>query len=498
MATVHLGRLSGPVDPARIVAIKRLHPRFADNAEFLAMFIDEARITARLGHPNVVATLDVQLVASELFIVMEYVHGTSLARLLQFAREVGRPVPLPIVSAIMSNVLHGLHSAHEARGDEGELLEVVHRDVTPHNILVGVDGVARVADFGVAKALGRSQSTRVGHVKGKLAYMAPEQLRGQSLTRRCDVYGASVVLWEMLALRPLYAGDTDASVMEQVLLNFIDPPSKFFPSVPDEVDAIALKGLDGSPARRFATALEMAGALERLIPKASPHEVGSWVATTARADVEDRTRQLDDIDGGRAEIEPVTIPTGTTLVSLTEADLSATVSTNLATTRKAPRRVGPLVWGAALFTLLLGLGLGLSFDWPKSRAKSESEALTVRTTSRSPSPSPLPSSSGAAGPLPAQRASVQSPSSVLQSVQSPPVPSPSDQSTLVQPSVEEPRPSLPESLTVPTRQQRAAAAELANPGSPETKRSRPKVKNPCKPPYTVDSAGTVTFKRGCL
>ena len=199
MASVHFGRLLGAVGFSRTVAIKRLHPHLAEDPEFLATMIDEARMAARIHHPNVVPTLDVVSADGELLVVMEYVRGESLSRLLRAEVGSGRRVPLPIASAIVIGALHGLHAAHEATSDRGTPLGIVHRDVSPQNLLVGIDGLARVIDFGVAKAAGRLQTTRDGVLKGKMAYMAPEQLAGREAPRAADVYGMGVVLWETLA-----------------------------------------------------------------------------------------------------------------------------------------------------------------------------------------------------------------------------------------------------------------------------------------------------------
>ena len=202
MAVVHIGRLMGPVGFARTVAIKRLHPHLAHNPEFVAMFLDEARLAARIRHPNVVSTLDVVATEGELFVVMEYVPGDALARLLFTASSRGESVPLAIASSIMVDVLHGLHAAHEASDERGQPLGLVHRDVSPHNVLVGTDGAAHLIDFGIAKAAGRAQVTREGQLKGKLAYMAPEQLKGSSggakVDRRADVFAVGTILWEIV------------------------------------------------------------------------------------------------------------------------------------------------------------------------------------------------------------------------------------------------------------------------------------------------------------
>src|ERR1700722_19086734 len=197
MASVHLGCLQGAAGFSRTVAVKRLHSHLAEEPEFLSTMIDEARLAARIHHPNVVPTLDVVAEGGELLVVMEYVRGESLSRLLRAESGRERRVPLPIASAIMVAALHGLHAAHEATSDRGTPLGIVHRDVSPQNILVGVDGVARIIDFGVAKAAGRLQTTRDGVVKGKVPYMAPEQLAALEVTRLVDVYAMGAILWEM-------------------------------------------------------------------------------------------------------------------------------------------------------------------------------------------------------------------------------------------------------------------------------------------------------------
>src|ERR1019366_7046955 len=174
---------------------------FARDPEFVKMFYDEARLAACIAHPNVVPTLDVFAEGDEVFLVMEYVRGVSLAQLARMGRVAGARMPANIGLAVVGGMLQGLHAAHEARNDRGEPLELVHRDVSPQNVLVGIDGIARLLYFGVAKAAGRLQTTREGQLKGKLAYMAPEQVHGAALTRRADIYGASVVLWEVLTGR---------------------------------------------------------------------------------------------------------------------------------------------------------------------------------------------------------------------------------------------------------------------------------------------------------
>src|SRR5262245_26416960 len=183
LATVHLGRMRGAVGFSLTIAVKRLHPAYACDRGFVSMFVDEARLAARVRHPNVVPIFDVVAEQGELFLVMEYVHGLTLADLLRLGRERSHRAPPGVVASVLSGALEGLHAAHEARSEHGEPLGIVHRDVSPQNILVGADGVTRVLDFGVAKAAGRLQASAEGVLKGKVPYMAPEHLSANVTSR---------------------------------------------------------------------------------------------------------------------------------------------------------------------------------------------------------------------------------------------------------------------------------------------------------------------------
>ena len=294
MATVHLGRLLGPVGFSRPVAIKRLHPQFAKDEAARAMFIDEARLASRVRHPNVVPTLDVVAADDQLLLVMEYVDGESLARVARRTRAAGVKMPLPITLAIMSNVLRGLDAAHEATSEAGEPLEIVHRDVSPQNVLVGSDGIARVLDFGIARAAVRLEATGEGVIKGKLAYMAPEQLAGHAVTRRADIYAASVILWELLTGKRLFPPDDAGNEMYVKLLlkGEIEPPQMHAPEIGEALDRITRKGLARDPAQRFATAREMAGALEAAGPRAHAAEIGEWLEEIAKDTLASRRELL--------------------------------------------------------------------------------------------------------------------------------------------------------------------------------------------------------------
>jgi serine/threonine-protein kinase len=301
MATVHLGRLRGAAGFSRIVALKRLHAQFATDPTFVSMFTDEARLCARIRHPNVVPILDVVASDDELFMVMEFVHGETLSRLIVQSRQSGAGISAPMSVAILSGVLHGLHAAHEAMNEKGQPLDIVHRDVSPQNVIVGVDGVARVLDFGVAKAIGRQATTEVGFVKGKYGYMSPEQLYGEPVDRRTDVYAAGVVLWEMLVGERLFAGVRDEPAPLRSLAAKVDPPSARVPGIPPRIDDVVARALSHDPAQRFPTALAMAHALEACTPMVKPAELGAWVRMCAAEAIESRGRLLAALEQTAAD-----------------------------------------------------------------------------------------------------------------------------------------------------------------------------------------------------
>jgi serine/threonine-protein kinase len=296
MATVHFGRLLGVVGFAKTVAIKRLHPHLARDPEFVSMFLDEARLAARIRHPNVVSTMDVVALEGELFLVMEYVQGESLRQLERSANDAGTRIPPSIAATILVGVLHGLHAAHEAGNERGEPLGIVHRDVSPQNILVGIDGVPRVFDFGVAKAAGRAQSTREGQLKGKIAYMSPEQLMGRPVSRATDIFAASAVLWEALVGRRLFKGESEGEVIKKVLDAQVERPSKLVPELSGLLDGLVLRGLARNPEDRFVTAREMARALERCLPMASASDVGEYVEKMAAPTLAQRAERIAKIE----------------------------------------------------------------------------------------------------------------------------------------------------------------------------------------------------------
>jgi len=285
---------------SRILAVKRLHPHHAKDPHFVTMFMDEARMAARVRHPNVVPVLDVVAAADdELFLVMEYVVGESLSRLLATARDRESRVEPAIAVSIMSGVLEGLHAAHLATNERGVPLNIVHRDVSPQNVLVGVDGVARVVDFGIAKAAGRLQeSTQAGQMKGKLLYMPPEQFtNSKAVDRRSDVWSASVLLWEMLAGQRLFPEASDALGFQTGARSIARPSEHGAPGILDDV---VMKGLSRELDDRFQTAREMLVAMERVVAAAPARRVGQWVRKLAHEALLKRAAYVEEIEADAA------------------------------------------------------------------------------------------------------------------------------------------------------------------------------------------------------
>ena len=263
MATVYLGRALGGGGFERLVAIKVLHPHVATEPEFVAMFLDEARLAAQIRHPNVVGTID--LVQDPLFLVMDYIEGPSLHLLLRTCRRQRQPFPIGIALRIFLDVLAGLHAAHELTGHRGEPLNLVHRDVSPHNVLVGSDGISRITDFGVARAESRISATRGGALKGKLGYMSPEQVKSQPVDRRSDLYAAGAVFWEMLTGERLFQADNDAAMIAHILAGARQGPRSVAAGVPEPLDFTCMRALANDPGDRYPTAAAFAEALEHAV-----------------------------------------------------------------------------------------------------------------------------------------------------------------------------------------------------------------------------------------
>ena len=303
MATIHIARLLGDEGFTRIVAAKRLHPEFAEDGDFVSMFLDEARIASKVHHRNVVPVLDVVTTGQEVVLVQEYVHGAPLHTLQRTANEAQTRVPINIAVSIGGQVLAGLQAAHETTDEMGSPLDVVHRDVSPQNIMIATDGTARLLDFGIAKATMAAHITREGMFKGKLAYSAPEHIRGHA-TQQSDLYSLSVVLWELLVgHRMHHNAQSEAELIGEVFSGRLAKITEVL--APDRerlganrwqqleaLDAVITKGLATDQSQRWRTAAEMEAALASAVAPASTTGVSGWIKNLGRGFLADRDRML--------------------------------------------------------------------------------------------------------------------------------------------------------------------------------------------------------------
>jgi eukaryotic-like serine/threonine-protein kinase len=296
MASVYLARARGVGGFEREVALKLTHAHLRENPDFGLVLLEEAKLAGRIRHTHVVSVLDVGEDPLGLYLVMDYVEGDTLHG-LQRKHLAERRVPLPrgVGMRILLDALAGLQAAHELRGDDGESLGVVHRDFTPQNVLVGTDGVAKLADFGIAKATSRGGHTATGVIKGKARYMSPEQARGRPVDRRCDVWAAGVVAWELLAGRKMHDKVDDVPMLLRIVT---EPPTKLRAAgvaVSTELEAAVASALEMDPERRCPTAVELARRLreayERTDRLEEPSRVGTLVADLAGAGVAARRKQ---------------------------------------------------------------------------------------------------------------------------------------------------------------------------------------------------------------
>jgi serine/threonine-protein kinase len=379
MATVHLGRLRAAGGFGRTVAIKRLHPMYARDPEFRVRFLEEARIASRVSHANVVPTIDVLAMSGELFLVMDYVHGESLNRLSAIVNGRGEKIDLRIVSAIVLGLLEGLHAIHAALDERGAPLHCVHRDVSPQNVLVGADGVTRVLDLGIAKAAGRVFSTKSGDVMGKVAYMSPEQVSGERVDVRADLWATTVVLWELLTGRRLFDADTPSESLAKLLTEDRPPPSTIRPELSADVDALLLRGLAKDPSARFASAREMAAALQAVLPPATTREASLWVAGVAGEKLSERARRVREIES--MQLEDAEVPSAPD-VTAPDAGRGA------AWTEPPPplARNRAAIAATAIAIMLVTIGGAAAWQARGSGAKAERSAPVAP-----PAPAPTPS-----------------------------------------------------------------------------------------------------------
>ncbi len=264
MSEVYLAVVAGPAGFNKLMVLKLIKNELAEDPEFIAMFLEEARLSARLNHPNIVQTNEVGEHNGRYFIAMEYLEGQPFSRIInRLGRD--RGLPLGMGLRILSDVLSGLHHAHELRDFDGSALEVVHRDVTPHNVFITYDGQVKVVDFGIAKAMNSSNETRAGMLKGKVGYMAPEQARGERVDRRADVFSVGVMLWEVAVGRRMWKGHSEIQVLHQLMQGEIPRPRSMRPDISDRLEEIIMKSLSIDRQHRHASCLELQADLDELM-----------------------------------------------------------------------------------------------------------------------------------------------------------------------------------------------------------------------------------------
>ncbi|MFH1811647.1 MAG: serine/threonine-protein kinase [Pseudomonadota bacterium] len=304
MATLYLARVTGPSGFEKYFAVKRIHPHLAKEKHFVEMFLDEARIAARISHPNVVQIHELGVVEKNLFITMEYIEGESLARLMSTVwkkpQSGGHRTRFPLREAvhIIGETAAGLHAAHELCAPDGQHIDLVHRDVSPHNILVSYGGHVKLIDFGVAKARWRIAHTDGGAVKGKIAYMSPEQLQGEPLDRRSDLFSLGIVLYELTTGRRLFKQSADVGSLAQIINVTIRRPTEVLADYPRELEDVVLRALAKKREDRFQTADEMRRALEHVAMSLGPPRGATDLGVIMRTVFADRMQQKSRLRDG--------------------------------------------------------------------------------------------------------------------------------------------------------------------------------------------------------
>jgi serine/threonine-protein kinase len=327
MAEIFLARSKGMAGLERHVVLKRVLPERARDAGFVAMFLDEARLAAQLHHPNVAQVFDIGKLGESFFFTMEYIHGENVRELLVRLAHQRRQLAVGDALTIAAGVAAGLHHAHERRGPDRVPLGIVHRDVSPANILVSYEGGVKVVDFGIAKANQRDAAdTRTGSVKGKVAYMSPEQCKGKDVDRRSDVFSLGIVLWELLTGQRLYKLDTDFDTMSAIVYTDPQSPSHLRPGVPAEVDKIVLTAMAKDPARRFATAAELLEAIETAAVRTGHPLSTTALGRTVRTIFGDRPEPWVTLREAVAPEQPITVTGESFDIELPEEEIAAMAS----------------------------------------------------------------------------------------------------------------------------------------------------------------------------
>jgi serine/threonine protein kinase len=304
MAEVWRGKMFGAGGFERLVAIKRILPNIAEDDEFISMFIDEAKISVQLNHANIAQIYELGQITNSYFIAMEYIPGRDMRAIFDRCRKKSEPAPVPLVAYVVSKMCEGLDYAHRKKNNQGQELNIVHRDISPQNILISFEGEVKVIDFGIAKAAGKATKTQAGILKGKFGYMSPEQIRGLPLDRRSDIFAIGVCLYEMLTGERLFVGDSDFSVLEKVRKAEVAPPSTYNRRIPEALEKIVLKALARDVDERYQYANELGDDLQRFLLTSDSifgrKDLMQYMKSTFAEDVEREKQRLQEY----ADIKP--------------------------------------------------------------------------------------------------------------------------------------------------------------------------------------------------
>ena len=336
MAEVYAARIRGEAGFQKLVAVKRMLPHLVESEEFVTMFLDEARVAAHISSPHVVQTFDLgRADDGALYIAMELVVGVTLSALCRTSMRLERAIPMPFLLEVIAQAAQGLDDAHEATTPAGQPLHLVHRDVSPQNILIGGDGRVRVTDFGIARAIMRQTHTRTGVLKGKYAYFSPEQATGKDVDRRSDIFSLGIVAWEAMTMCPLFHDDDPVGVMKRVCMMEVPSPREYRPDIPEAAARAVLRALDRDRERRFATAADFTQAVRASVrERPSQREMAQVVADLggaalarmqshiARADSGAQPGEFSNIDLKSPEVVGANGPSGSTVPPRVEIPVS--------------------------------------------------------------------------------------------------------------------------------------------------------------------------------
>lgn len=297
MAEIFRAKAFGVEGFERLLAVKKILPSIAEDESFINMFIDEAKIAGQLNHPNIAQIFDLGKVDDSYFIALEFISGKDLKTSFERARRQGEKVSIPRICYIISKICEGLGYAHDKKDSQGNSLHIVHRDVSPQNILVSYEGEVKVIDFGIAKAQGKTSQTQVGVLKGKFSYMSPEQVRGLHVDHRSDIFSLGIVMYELLTLERVFLGESDFDTLEKIRKVEMSPPSLYNLDIPPELEEIVLKTLSRNPEERYQTAHDLAEALERFMRNQgyyyTPKDLAAYMKETFSADIEFENKKID-------------------------------------------------------------------------------------------------------------------------------------------------------------------------------------------------------------